>query len=197
MVKTVLMRPHAVALCAFQFQAQAHFFSSRALLPCLPATKRLFCNLTPLRRRVSMLPEKISGTKRSGCDGYGSKLEIRRSLSIIRATTTQVNDSGSIDSPLIQSMENKEVEPMLRGLKYEYQVQMCVQAVDSHEFDLIVGERVSFKSSVKNSGVGFVQRNHYGGVMDCNSAIRGGRNTEVLEVLSSGAGYGGAKKMGT
>lgn len=60
---------------------------------------------------------------------------------------------------------------MLRGLKYEYQVQMCVQAVDSHEFDLIVGERVSFKSSVKNSGVGFVQRNHYGGVMDCNSAI--------------------------
>ncbi|KAF5958953.1 hypothetical protein HYC85_000162 [Camellia sinensis] len=107
MVKTVLMRPHAVALCAFQFQAQAHFFSSRALLPCLPATKRFFCDLTPLRRRISMSPEKVSGTKRSGCDGYGSKLEIRRSLSIIRATTTQVNDSGSIDSPLIQSMENK------------------------------------------------------------------------------------------
>ncbi|GMP25351.1 hypothetical protein CsSME_00002264 [Camellia sinensis var. sinensis] len=116
MVKTVLMRPHAVALCAFQFQAQAHFFSSRALFPCLPATKRFFCNLTPLRRRISMLPEKVSGTKRSGCDGYGSKLEIRRSLSIIRATTTQVNDSGSIDSPLIQSMENKRLTSSIHSL---------------------------------------------------------------------------------
>ncbi|XP_057478795.1 protein BOLA4, chloroplastic/mitochondrial-like [Actinidia eriantha] len=91
MAKTMWMRPNVVALCAFQ----AHFFSTRAILPWFPETKPA--------RRVLTSSEKISWTR---CGGYGgSKLDSRWSHSI--RATTQVNDSGSIDSPLIQSMEKK------------------------------------------------------------------------------------------
>ncbi|GFY83975.1 hypothetical protein Acr_03g0007490 [Actinidia rufa] len=93
MAKTIWMRPNvmALSLCAFQ----AHFFSTRALLPWFQATKPA--------RRVLTASEKISWTR---CGGYGgSKLDSRWSHSI--RATTQVNDSGSIDSPLIQSMEKK------------------------------------------------------------------------------------------
>ncbi|PSS04602.1 hypothetical protein CEY00_Acc20458 [Actinidia chinensis var. chinensis] len=92
MAKTMWMRPNVVALCAFQ----AHFLRTRALLPCFQATKPA--------RRVLISSERISWTR---CDGGygGSKLDSRWCHSI--RATTQVNDSGSIDSPLIQSMEKK------------------------------------------------------------------------------------------
>ncbi|XP_052195954.1 protein BOLA4, chloroplastic/mitochondrial [Diospyros lotus] len=99
MAMAVLMRPHMAALCALR----VNFFSSRALVPCFQSSKLCCYHVTA--RCVLPSPARSCGTKNPRSGGFGSKLDSRRSL-CIRATT-QVNDSGSVDSPLIQSMEKK------------------------------------------------------------------------------------------
>ncbi|KAH7855238.1 hypothetical protein Vadar_022776 [Vaccinium darrowii] len=103
MAKAVVMRPNAVVLCAFQ----SRFFATRSILPCFQPTK------PSCARRVLILPQKISQSLHPGCGGggFGSVFNSRRGF-CIRASTTQVNDSGSIDSPLIQSMEKKIKEDL-------------------------------------------------------------------------------------
>ncbi|XAR52070.1 hypothetical protein NMG60_11019962 [Bertholletia excelsa] len=100
MAKTVLVRPHMMALRAFP----VNLFSSYALSAGFQAAKPAITSHLTSSRDL-MLPKKTYKARHPGCGGYGSKLDCRRSLSI--RATTQVNDPGSIDSPLIQSMEKK------------------------------------------------------------------------------------------
>lgn len=98
MAKTLMIRPQVAALCA----CRPHFFSSLAL-PSFQAVKPYRQPLTP----CVLLLQKLGPRRRSV--NYSPKPEGlavgRRSL-CIRATT-QASDPGSIDSPLMQSMEKK------------------------------------------------------------------------------------------
>ncbi|KAA8534703.1 hypothetical protein F0562_032220 [Nyssa sinensis] len=100
MAKTLLMRPHVVASCV----SGANFLRSSAI-PCFQATKPYYY----VAPRMFLLSEKTKLGLHPG--GRGSKLNGglvvmgRRSLNI--QATTQDNHSGSIDSPLMQSMEKK------------------------------------------------------------------------------------------
>lgn len=96
MARAVAMRPNAVVLRAFQ----SRFFTTHSLLPCFRP-----------RKPVLVLAQKGYPRTHTGWGSggvFGSVVGSRRSF-CIRATTTQVNDSGSIDSPLIQSMEKKVI----------------------------------------------------------------------------------------
>ncbi|KAE9464581.1 hypothetical protein RHGRI_008871 [Rhododendron griersonianum] len=99
MAGAVAMRPNAVVLRAFQ----SRFFTTHSLLPCFRP-----------RKPVLVLAQKGYPRTHTGWGSggvFGSVVGSRRSF-CIRATTTQVNDSGSIDSPLIQSMEKKIKEDL-------------------------------------------------------------------------------------
>lgn len=84
--KTLMIRPQMVSLCAFRprLLCTLPFSSSPPLISSPP-------EFTVRRNYKSNNTVSISGSRRSFC---------------IRATT-QVNDPGSIDSPLMQSMEKK------------------------------------------------------------------------------------------
>ncbi|KAM7504979.1 hypothetical protein LguiB_003883 [Lonicera macranthoides] len=81
--KSLLMRPHLLAFCACP--PSVYFLSSRYL----------------------SIPQRLSSLK-TGVQHPPIKSDaiFNRSLSV-RATTHQVNNSGSIDSPLMQSMQKK------------------------------------------------------------------------------------------
>lgn len=103
MAKTLMIRPQVAALCA----CRPHFFSNLAL-PCAQAAKSYRQSLAP----CVLLLQKFGPRRRSV--NYGPKPEglavDRRSLCIL--ATTQANDPGSIDSPLMQSMEKKIKEQL-------------------------------------------------------------------------------------
>ncbi|KAI8565316.1 hypothetical protein RHMOL_Rhmol03G0249400 [Rhododendron molle] len=99
MARAVVMRPNAVVLRAFQ----SRFFTTHSLLPCFRPGKPV------LVLAQKGYPRTHTGWGSGGV--FGSLVGSRRSF-CIRATTTQVNDSGSIDSPLIQSMEKKIKEDL-------------------------------------------------------------------------------------
>ncbi|KAM7508801.1 hypothetical protein LguiA_019254 [Lonicera macranthoides] len=87
-VKSLLIRPHLVAPVFFRSQLCTKPYLS------IPRVS--------LSRKSGLQP----------CPGCQTKSEsiitsLRRSFSGVRATTHQVNDSGSVDSPLMQSMQKK------------------------------------------------------------------------------------------
>lgn len=87
--KTLMIRPQIASLCAFRPRLLCTLpsYSSPPLKSCSPEFTRRRSTLN----YKSNYTVGISGSRRSFC---------------IRATT-QVNDPGSIDSPLMQSMEKK------------------------------------------------------------------------------------------
>ena len=87
-VKSLLIRPHLVAPVLFRSQ--------------------LCTKPNPSIRQVQ-LSRKSGLQPRPGCQTKSESIvtSLRRSFSSVQATTHQVNDSGSIDSPLMQSMQKK------------------------------------------------------------------------------------------
>ncbi|CAK9173949.1 unnamed protein product, partial [Ilex paraguariensis] len=94
MANSLLMRPQVAAFRLWR----PHFFSSRAF-PCSQAAKP--CHVTT---RTPLLSEKFL-VGLHYCVGRVTKSDGCRSLSI--RAMTEVNDSSSISSPLMQSMEKK------------------------------------------------------------------------------------------